>query len=138
MNHIAKTTLILAGVLVAFASSVSAKTTVVAIKVSPKQFVSSCQGAGGTASGGQGVINCQSGGTLTSCAVKDGKTTDCYQQTRSQGDSKGPRQNTGGNQSAGDTGANDGGGRPDSASGGNGSAASSASSGNSGGGNTIN
>ncbi len=132
MNLVTRNTLGAGVLLAVLAFPASAKTTFPAIKVSPKSFISSCQQAGGTASGGQGSITCQSGGTTTSCNVKDGKTDDCIQVSRTSPDKS--NTGSGGNQNTGNTGV-DGGGSPDHASAGNDGAANSASNGN---GNTIN
>ncbi len=135
MNFLAKTTLSAGALLAVLVSTAHATVSFPNISVSPKSFISSCQQAGGTSSGGQGGITCQSGGTTTSCDVKDGKTENCIQVSRTP-----PRRSntgSGGNHDTGNPGV-DGGGSPDHASAGNDGTPGSASSGNSGGGNTIN
>jgi hypothetical protein len=143
MKTIVNTTLAFAGLFVALAAPAIAKTSFPAISVSPKQFISSCQQAGGTSSGGQGSITCVDGGTTTNCDVKDGKTTDCIQVSRPNPGSNGIRNENagGGNVSAGNSGNSGtgaGGGKSNTAAGGHAGGSSSMSSGKSGAGNTIN
>lgn len=63
------------------ASQATAKQAMVEIKTSVKGFISSCQSAGGTSSGGNGAISCQAGDKNTSCSVSNGRTDVCVQST---------------------------------------------------------
>jgi hypothetical protein len=128
--------ILVVAIVLSAASQASAKQALVEINTTVKGFISSCQKAGGTASGGDGVVSCNSGNKNTSCSVSNGRTDACVQTTPGRQNPDKDSRSSAGNDSTGNGNVGNGGGsKNDSASSSGNASGPSSASGNDG--NTI-
>ena len=124
-------------IILSAASQASAKQSLVSINTTVKGFISSCQKAGGTSSGGDGVVTCTSGNKSTSCSVANGRTDSCVQTTPGRQNPDKDSHTSASNDSTGNGNVSDGGGSKDNSASSSGNDPGPSSAGGSGGGNSI-
>ncbi len=130
-------TILAVAIVLSAASHANAKQALVEINATVKGFISSCQKAGGTSSGGNGIVSCDSGNTNTSCSVVNGRTDTCLQTTPGRQDPNRDSHNSADNDSTGNGNVSDGGGSKDNTASSNGNDSGPSSASGSGNGNTI-